>query len=265
VRHGIQRHLAAARRRFISLQFCRKRVRRFGRFRKAGLSFAWEEHPYEWVEARRMGVLREYSEGPFRWLVSVVELGPRAGGARVPALFRLKQMTGLTYANLPARVSTGIGDLSFAYHTTAYLAAAALVLLTAGALAASALATRRPPPALDRFAVAVTALTVHELGNPLAGRVFGSALVWILIAYNVNRFFTNTVPDIAHARRHLSGTVGYVVRDMLGISIAKELVEMELFVLALCLVLGLYVRFGVSSTFHLLAPWRELLAIRRFW
>jgi len=113
--------------------------------------------------------------------------------------------------------------------------------------------------------LAVTALTVHELGNPLAGRVFGSALVWILIAYNVNRFFTNTVPDIAHARRHLSGTVGYVVRDMLGISIAKELVEMELFVLALCLVLGLYVRFGVSSTFHLLAPWRELLAIRRFW
>src|SRR5204863_1066490 len=55
-------------------------ARRFGRFHKAGLSFAWEEHPFEWIEARRMGVLREYSEGPFRWLVSVVELGPRAGG-----------------------------------------------------------------------------------------------------------------------------------------------------------------------------------------
>src|SRR5262249_46924518 len=36
--------------------------------------------PYEWVEARRMGVLREYSEGPFKWMVSVVELEPRAGG-----------------------------------------------------------------------------------------------------------------------------------------------------------------------------------------
>ena len=39
-----------------------------------------EEHPYEWVEPRRMGVLREYSQGPFVWLVSAVELIPRARG-----------------------------------------------------------------------------------------------------------------------------------------------------------------------------------------
>ncbi|HWE22423.1 MAG TPA: hypothetical protein VG496_00660 [Myxococcales bacterium] len=113
--------------------------------------------------------------------------------------------------------------------------------------------------------LAVTAVAVKELGNPLGGRLFGSALVWILIAYNVNRFFSSTLPDIAEARRHLSGPLGYVVRDLLGISIVKELVEMELFVLAVCLLLGLYVRFGVSSTFHLLAPWRELLSIRRPW
>jgi hypothetical protein len=113
--------------------------------------------------------------------------------------------------------------------------------------------------------LALTAFVVHRLGDPLAGRIFGSTLVWVLIAYNVNRFFTSTVPDIAMARRHLSGPVGYVIRDLLGISIAKELVEMELFVLAVCLVLGLYARFGVSSTFHLLAPWRELVAIRRVW
>ena len=50
---------------------------------------------------------------------------------------------------------------------------------------------------------------------------------------------------------------------MLGISVAKELVEMELIVLAVCLVLGLYVRLGVSSTFNLLAPWRELLSALR--
>jgi hypothetical protein len=111
--------------------------------------------------------------------------------------------------------------------------------------------------------LAVTAFGVHRLGDPLGGRLLGSALVWILIAYNVNRFFTSTVPDIAEARRHLSGAWGYVVRGLLGISIAKVLVEMELFVLAVCLVLGLYVRFGVSTTFHLLGPWRELLAIGR--
>jgi hypothetical protein len=111
--------------------------------------------------------------------------------------------------------------------------------------------------------LAATAYGVHRMGNPLGGRLLGSALVWVLIAYNVIRFLTSTVPDIVDARRHLSGPWGYVVRDMLGISIAKELVEMELFVLAVCLILGLYVRFGASSAFHLLQPWTELLAVRR--
>lgn len=108
--------------------------------------------------------------------------------------------------------------------------------------------------------LAITSFAVHRLGDPLGGRLVGSALVWVLIAYNIHRFLTNTVPDIAAARRHLSGPVGYVVRRFLGISIARELVELELFVLAICLILGLYVRFGVSSTFNLFAPWRALLA-----
>lgn len=109
--------------------------------------------------------------------------------------------------------------------------------------------------------LAFTAYGVRRLGHPFAGRLLGSALVWLLIAFNLTRFVMNTVPEIAEARRHLAGPLGHVVRGMLGISIAKELVEMELFILAVCLVLGLYVRLGVSSTFQLLAPWRELLAI----
>ena len=108
--------------------------------------------------------------------------------------------------------------------------------------------------------LAFTAYGVRRLGHPFAGRLLGSALVWLLIAFNLTRFVMNTVPEIAEARRHLAGPLGHVVRGMLGISIAKELVEMELFILAVCLVLGLYVRLGVSSTFQLLAPWRELLA-----
>jgi serine/threonine protein kinase/class 3 adenylate cyclase len=55
-------------------------ARRFGEFSKAGLTAAWREHPFEWVEGRRFGVLREYSRGPFRWLLSTVELTPRADG-----------------------------------------------------------------------------------------------------------------------------------------------------------------------------------------
>ncbi len=55
-------------------------VRTFAEGRKAGMIEIGEEHPYEWVEPRRMGILREYSQGPFVWLVSTVELIPRSGG-----------------------------------------------------------------------------------------------------------------------------------------------------------------------------------------
>ena len=110
--------------------------------------------------------------------------------------------------------------------------------------------------------LAATAFCVHRLGDRLSGRLFGSALVWLLIAFNLSRFVGETIPEIAEARRYLAGPLGHVIRDVLGISIAKELVEMELFVLAVCLLLGLSVRLGVSSTFQLLAPWQELLAIR---
>jgi eukaryotic-like serine/threonine-protein kinase len=55
-------------------------VKRNGEFRKAGMTIGWREHPFEWVEGRRMGVLREYTSGPFRWFVSIIELSPKAGG-----------------------------------------------------------------------------------------------------------------------------------------------------------------------------------------
>ncbi len=55
-------------------------VHQFGEIRFGGVTLAWEEHPFEWIEGRRLGVLRQYSQGPFKWFVSVVELLPRAGG-----------------------------------------------------------------------------------------------------------------------------------------------------------------------------------------
>lgn len=66
-------------------------VRRFGRFRKGGVEVAWEEHPFEWIEGRRMGVLREYHEGPWAWIVSMVELAPRPdGGTTLSHRFRIE-------------------------------------------------------------------------------------------------------------------------------------------------------------------------------
>jgi serine/threonine protein kinase/class 3 adenylate cyclase len=58
-------------------------VHRFGRFRKAGVTNVWREHPFEWIEGQRMAVLREYSEGVFRWLATTTEIKPRVGGGTV--------------------------------------------------------------------------------------------------------------------------------------------------------------------------------------
>jgi serine/threonine protein kinase/class 3 adenylate cyclase len=55
-------------------------VRRFLAGKKAGMAEEGEEHPYEWVEGRRLGVYREFTKGPFHWVLSVVELTPRVGG-----------------------------------------------------------------------------------------------------------------------------------------------------------------------------------------
>ena len=46
---------------------------------RRGSTSPGREHPFEWIEGRRMGVVREFERGPFEWFVSVVELSPRSG------------------------------------------------------------------------------------------------------------------------------------------------------------------------------------------
>jgi len=60
------------------------RKHRFGSFRLGWTRLSWEEHPFEWVEGRRLSILREFENGPFRWFVSQVELTPKPqGGSRL--------------------------------------------------------------------------------------------------------------------------------------------------------------------------------------
>ncbi len=59
------------------------RPRRFAELRVIGFPIAWEEQPFEWVEGRRFGVLREFTRGPFRWYTSIVELEPRGFGTKL--------------------------------------------------------------------------------------------------------------------------------------------------------------------------------------
>ncbi len=66
-------------------------LRKFGAFKLGGVSVSWEEHPFEWVEGSRMGILREFNAGPFKWFMSVVELLPRAeGGTRLEHSVRIE-------------------------------------------------------------------------------------------------------------------------------------------------------------------------------
>jgi serine/threonine protein kinase/class 3 adenylate cyclase len=83
-------------------------VRTFVEGRKAGTIEVGEEHPYEWVEPRRMGVLREYSQGPFRWLVSVVELLPRPGGGTT-LVHRLRLEPSSWKVRVGSRWGVGVG------------------------------------------------------------------------------------------------------------------------------------------------------------
>ncbi len=55
-------------------------TQRFAETKVAGQRIRWQEHPYEWIEGRRLSVLREFTHGPFRWFVNVVELQPAIGG-----------------------------------------------------------------------------------------------------------------------------------------------------------------------------------------
>ncbi len=65
-------------------------VERFAETRLAGQRIAWQEHPYEWNEGRRMSVLREFTTGPFLWFVNVIEMVPQVdGGTRLTQTLKI--------------------------------------------------------------------------------------------------------------------------------------------------------------------------------
>jgi len=55
-------------------------VERFAESKIAGQKIVWQEHPYEWIEGRRLSVLREFSTGPFLWFMNIIDMQPVSGG-----------------------------------------------------------------------------------------------------------------------------------------------------------------------------------------
>ena len=60
-----------------------RNARRLLRLSMMGLSFEWEEQPFEWVRPSRFGVLRTYSRGPIEELRVEAQLSAHNGGTRL--------------------------------------------------------------------------------------------------------------------------------------------------------------------------------------
>ncbi len=76
---------------------------RIAEARIGGIQMQWLEHMFEWIEARRMSVLREFQWGPVCWMTSVVELNRRAdGGTTLTHSIRIncRHFVGLAFVNL---------------------------------------------------------------------------------------------------------------------------------------------------------------------
>jgi eukaryotic-like serine/threonine-protein kinase len=65
-------------------------VRRFAEAKIGPIKLAWEEHPFEWIEGRRFGVLREFSQGPFEWFISTTELTSHGSGTLLTHSFKIQ-------------------------------------------------------------------------------------------------------------------------------------------------------------------------------
>jgi hypothetical protein len=79
--------------------------------------------------------------------VVIAQIGPRKDVVRAPLQYRLLHMTGLFSTHAPS-------------HALVQGVAVAIICLVAGALVCACLVTRRPPPAIEWFAVVTSVLVV---------------------------------------------------------------------------------------------------------
>ncbi len=76
---------------------------RQGKARAFVIDLRWKENPFEWIEGRRLGVLREYTLGPLAWMKGTVELSPNADGGT-----RLVQTVAVEPRGLLARAAASL-------------------------------------------------------------------------------------------------------------------------------------------------------------
>jgi len=116
-------------------------VERFAEVKVLGQKMVWQEHPYEWIEGRRLSVLREFSRGPFLWFMNIIELLPSSGGGT-----RLTQ----TFKAVPR---SWVGRM--------------LARLELG---------RRSPKSFSRIYNQIDGFLLKQAGSPASGDAFGAGI-----------------------------------------------------------------------------------------
>lgn len=94
----------------------------------------------------------------------------------------------------------------------------------------------------------------------LAPRLFASGVLWGVTIYNLVDWIFFTIPELMAVRRALRGKIGYAFKYFLGVSVATELMEGNIFFLAFCVFLGLSTRTLLGITFQYFEPWAKFFA-----
>ncbi len=136
-------------------------VRLFGSSAQVGLRTRWREHPYEWIEGQRLGVFREYSEGPLEWYVSAVSLVPTpAGGTTLTHRLWLKPRNALARAAAWIEAKHRLkGKLERVYQRIAVT-----VLESKDAMDSDPFEQTRQPIAAERRRLALVLSRMREIG-----------------------------------------------------------------------------------------------------
>lgn len=102
------------------------------------------------------------------------------------------------------------------------------------------------------------ALVQHD-AHSLGSLVVASALLWGITVFNTMKLFRKTIPELLEVRRDLQGLRGYLLRDILKVSLVEEMLQLDLVLLGLCIALATVSRWELQEVFQYIEPWRQLL------